>query len=38
MRRPERIHLITETMRRAYRDRALFLGDPDQVEVPVRRA
>jgi gamma-glutamyltranspeptidase/glutathione hydrolase len=37
MQRPERIHLITETMRRAYRDRALFLGDPDQVELPLRR-
>jgi gamma-glutamyltranspeptidase/glutathione hydrolase len=24
-------------MRRAYRDRALFLGDPDQVDVPVQR-
>ena len=37
MQRSERVHLIAETMRRAYRDRALFLGDPDQVEVPVQR-
>lgn len=30
-----RIHLIIELMRRAYRDRAQFLGDPDYVDVPV---
>jgi gamma-glutamyltranspeptidase / glutathione hydrolase len=30
-----RIHLLTEAMRRAYRDRAIYLGDPDQVELPV---
>ncbi len=30
-----RIHLITEAMRRAYRDRAVYLGDPDFVQVPV---
>ena len=34
---PQRIHLVVEAMRRAYRDRALYLGDPDSVEVPVRR-
>lgn len=28
------VHRITEIMRRAYRDRAEFLGDPDFVEVP----
>ncbi len=28
-------HLIVEVMRRAYRDRAEFLGDSDQVAVPV---
>src|SRR5690606_12663389 len=28
-------HLLTEVMRRAYRDRAEFLGDPDFTEVPV---
>jgi gamma-glutamyltranspeptidase/glutathione hydrolase len=33
--RVQRIHLLTEAMRRAYRDRALYLGDPDFVEVPV---
>lgn len=30
-----RQHLIVEAMRRAYRDRADFLGDPDFVEMPV---
>ncbi len=33
----ERRHLIVEAMRRAYRDRALYLGDPDFVSVPVKR-
>ncbi|HET9047912.1 MAG TPA: gamma-glutamyltransferase [Chiayiivirga sp.] len=33
----ERVHLIVEAMRRAYRDRAEFLGDPDFVKVPVER-
>jgi len=32
-----RIHLITEAMRRAYRDRAEYLGDPDFVSIPVER-
>jgi len=32
-----RKHLIVEAMRRAYRDRAEFLGDPDFVPVPVAR-
>ncbi|MBT8440501.1 MAG: gamma-glutamyltransferase, partial [Gammaproteobacteria bacterium] len=31
----KRIHLIVEAMRRAYRDRADYLGDSDFVEVPV---
>lgn len=31
----ERIHIIVEVMRRAYRDRAEYLGDPDHVDVPV---
>lgn len=30
-----RIHVIVEAMRRAYRDRAAYLGDPDLVKVPV---
>ena len=30
-----RTHLIVEAMRRAYRDRAMHLGDPDFVQVPV---
>jgi gamma-glutamyltranspeptidase/glutathione hydrolase len=32
-----RKHLIVEAMRRAYHDRALYLGDPDYVHVPVER-
>jgi gamma-glutamyltranspeptidase/glutathione hydrolase len=32
-----RKHLIVEAMRRAYHDRALYLGDPDYVYVPVER-
>lgn len=28
-------HLLAETMRRAYADRATYIGDPDFVEVPV---
>ena len=31
----QRTHLIVEAMRRAYRDRALYLGDPDFFQVPV---
>lgn len=27
-------HLLVESMRRAYRDRAIYLGDPDYVQVP----
>lgn len=34
---PDRIHVTVEAMRRAYRDRALYLGDPDHVDVPVER-
>jgi len=30
-------HLMVETMRQAYADRAQFLGDPDFYEVPVQR-
>jgi gamma-glutamyltranspeptidase/glutathione hydrolase len=31
------LHLMIEAMKRAYADRALFLGDPDTVSVPVAR-
>jgi gamma-glutamyltranspeptidase/glutathione hydrolase len=31
------LHLMIEAMKRAYADRAVFLGDPDRVEVPVAR-
>ncbi|MCW8890779.1 MAG: gamma-glutamyltransferase, partial [Sedimenticola sp.] len=30
-------HLVIEVMRRAYRDRAEYLGDPDFVSIPVKR-
>lgn len=33
----DRVHLLVEAMRRAYRDRAEYLGDADQVQVPVSR-
>jgi len=33
----DRVHLAAEAMRRAYRDRAEFLGDPDFVDAPVAR-
>ncbi len=32
-----RTHLIVEAMRRVHRDRAVYLGDPDFVNVPVAR-
>ncbi|MDZ7772006.1 MAG: gamma-glutamyltransferase [Balneolaceae bacterium] len=28
------VHLLTETMRRAFADRSYFLGDPDYVDIP----
>jgi gamma-glutamyltranspeptidase/glutathione hydrolase len=31
----ERTHLLVESMRRAYRDRAIYLGDPDFTDVPI---
>ena len=34
---PDTIHLLTEAMRVAYADRSLYLGDPDFVEVPVKK-
>ena len=36
-RAPEDLHLLIETLRRAYSDRARYLGDPDQVDVPTAR-
>lgn len=32
-----RTHLVVEAMRRAHRDRAVYLGDPDFVSIPVAR-
>ena len=34
---PGTAHLLIEAMRRAFRDRAVFLADPDFAEVPVER-
>jgi gamma-glutamyltranspeptidase / glutathione hydrolase len=36
-RSPAALHLMIEAMKRAYADRAKFLGDSDQVSVPVER-
>ncbi len=33
----QRIHLTVEAMRRAYRDRAEFLGDSDFISIPVKK-
>lgn len=33
--RVHRLHLTIEAMRRAYRDRAEYLGDPDYVQMPI---
>jgi len=33
----QRMHVIIEAMRRAYRDRAVYMGDPDFVSMPVER-
>ncbi|KXJ40639.1 MAG: gamma-glutamyltransferase [Methylothermaceae bacteria B42] len=35
--RATRKHLIVEAWRRAYRDRALYLGDPDFIKMPLKR-
>ncbi len=32
-----RTHLIVEAMRLAYKDRSLFLGDPDFIQMPIKR-
>ena len=32
----QRVHFEVEAMRRAFRDRTLYLGDPDSVRIPVR--
>ena len=32
-----RTHILVEAMRRAYRDRTIYLGDPDFVKVPLAR-
>ena len=34
---PQRVHIVVEAMRRAYRDRTLYLGDPDFVSMPIAR-
>lgn len=31
------VHLVTEAMRRAFADRAYFLGDPDFVDIPIEK-
>jgi gamma-glutamyltranspeptidase/glutathione hydrolase len=33
--RVHRVHLVVEAMRRSYRDRAEYLGDPDYVKMPI---
>jgi gamma-glutamyltranspeptidase/glutathione hydrolase len=35
MARIPRVHLLVEAMRRAYRDRTIYLGDPDFFDVPL---
>ncbi len=35
--RVTRTHLLTEIMRRAFRDRGPYLGDPDFIDIPVKR-
>jgi len=35
--RTDQVHLLAESMRRAYRDRSLYLGDPDFSDIPVQR-
>ena len=33
----QRTHVLVEAMRRAYRDRTIYLGDPDFVKIPLAR-
>ena len=33
---PDTLHVMIESMRRAYRDRACYLGDPDWTDIPAR--
>ena len=33
----DKTHLLVEVMRRAYRDRAEYLGDPDFVDIPLKK-
>ncbi len=33
----DKVHIVAEAMRRAYRDRAAYLGDADFVDVPIKR-
>ncbi|HEX3503806.1 MAG TPA: gamma-glutamyltransferase [Xanthobacteraceae bacterium] len=35
--KPQELHLLVEAMKRAYADRALYLGDPDKVQNPIAR-
>jgi gamma-glutamyltranspeptidase/glutathione hydrolase len=37
MERAQQVHLLVEAMRRAYRDRGIYLGDPDFVDMPIRQ-
>jgi len=37
MNRVDRAHHVIEALRRAYRDRGIFLGDPDFVDIPIDR-
>ncbi|MBL4659504.1 MAG: gamma-glutamyltransferase [Alcanivoracaceae bacterium] len=37
MKDDQRIHLLVEAMRRVYRDRSVYLGDPDYFDVPVKK-
>ena len=32
----QQVHVVTEAMRRAYQDRAVFLGDPDFTQIPMQ--